>query len=90
MTFTFNGKRYRFYNSSQSRLPAGDDGKCDQQDEKRKGITIRRTLKGERRLDVLIHEMIHASCWDLAEETVGRMATEIAHALWRLGYRGEK
>lgn len=86
MTFTFNGRRYTF-RITKSRLV---DGSCSPPDGRSKEIVVRGALRGEHRLDSLIHEMLHASCWDLAEETVERTATEIARALWRLGYRGEK
>jgi hypothetical protein len=86
MTFTFNGKRYRF-RLMKSRYV---EGACSPPDGRGKEIAIRGSLRSEHRLDALIHEMLHASCWDLAEETVERTATDMARALWRLGYRGEK
>lgn len=43
-------------------------------------------LKGERRLDVVIHEMLHACFWDISEESIGESATDIARALWRFGW----
>jgi hypothetical protein len=35
----------------------------------------------------VVHECIHASNWDLPEETVHRMGKEIGCLLWKLGYR---
>jgi len=46
-------------------------------------------LSGERRLDVLIHEMLHGCFWDMSEEAIQFPATDIARALWRMGYRCE-
>lgn len=86
MILTFNGRRYSF------RTPTNFShrGSCSNPTDKEKTICIHAPLRGEERLEVLIHEMLHASCWDLAEESVERAAVEIARALWRLGYRGEK
>jgi len=44
-------------------------------------------LVGERRLEVLIHEMLHACYWDLDEEAIDITARDIARVLFRLGYR---
>jgi hypothetical protein len=66
------------------------DGECDAPDMPGKEIRIRRGLRPERELDVLIHEMVHAALWDLDESAVEELATDITRALTRLGYqRGE-
>jgi len=44
-------------------------------------------LKNTRRLDVLIHEMLHGCFWDISEEAIQFPATDIARVLWRMGYR---
>lgn len=41
-------------------------------------------------LDTLIHEMIHAEMPHESEKTVRRTASEIAKALFRIGYRVKK
>jgi hypothetical protein len=38
-------------------------------------------------MDTTIHEAIHAIRPELDEEAVASTATDIAHLLWRLGYR---
>lgn len=43
----------------------------------------------EDELNVIIHETLHASCFDLDESCVEETATSIAHVLWRLGWRKE-
>lgn len=62
-------------------------GYCDSPDAPSKSIEIDSKLKGEERLEVLIHEMLHASGWILDEEWVASTAHDIARILWRLGYR---
>ena len=39
------------------------------------------------RLDTVIHEALHAVRPELDEDAVARTATDIAHLLWKLGYR---
>lgn len=84
---TLRSKKYRVVLAA--RLGPDDHpvmGDCS--DPNRTGKTIRyyMGLKGERRLDVLIHEMLHACFWDISEESVEESATDIARALWRVGY----
>jgi hypothetical protein len=44
-------------------------------------------LRGEERLEVLLHELVHAAGWHLGESIVEQFANDAARALWRLGYR---
>jgi hypothetical protein len=62
-------------------------GECDAPTTKGKKIKIRESLKGEIRLDTIIHEQLHAADWTKDEEWVNDTATDIARNLWRLGYR---
>jgi len=62
-------------------------GDCDQPDQRGKEIRISSSLRGEQRLEVLIHEMVHAAGWHIDETFVERFAKDAARALWRLGYR---
>lgn len=63
------------------------DGDCDPPAARNKAIRIAQQLHGERRLAVLIHEMLHATHWSLDEAWIDAVSTDIARALWRLGYR---
>lgn len=64
------------------------DGLCSDPNEKDKTIWIDSRLKGEEELDTLIHEMLHAcDLWRTCEEHVTQQASDMARALWRLGYR---
>ena len=69
------------------RTPDDADGLCDPPDTPSKRIRISHTLKGERQLDATIHELLHASHWDLDEVAINDTATDIARILWKLGYR---
>lgn len=63
-------------------------GECDPPCKKGKEIRINPKLKGEQRLDTLLHEAIHAALWHLAdEEWVAQLATDLARMLTRQGYR---
>lgn len=70
-----------------SKLPQDIEGFCDNPAKKDKCIRVLRHLRGERKLTVLIHEMLHATNWELAEHHVDQVSMDIARALWRLGYR---
>lgn len=62
-------------------------GDCDPPDKPKKEIRVLSTLAGEERLEVLVHEMVHAAGWHIDEAFVERFARDTARALWRLGYR---
>ena len=62
-------------------------GDCDGPAAKHKEIRVLSGLRGEERLEVLIHEMLHAAGWHIDEAFVEQFARDVARALWRLGYR---
>lgn len=62
-------------------------GDCDPPTQLNKEIRIACSLRGEERLEVLIHEMVHAAGWHIDESFVERFARDAARSLWRLGYR---
>jgi hypothetical protein len=63
-------------------------GMCDHPGATGKEIRIAKGLRGgELLLEVLIHEILHASAWDLSEESVDQFGRDCARILWRLGYR---
>lgn len=68
-------------------IPMYFRGECDPPNTKGKEIRIRKTLRGEERLEVLIHESLHAVNWSLDEEHVNEISQDIARLLWRLNYR---
>jgi hypothetical protein len=52
-----------------------------------KEIRVHSGLRGEERLEVLIHKQIHAAGWHLDEEFVTRFAQDLARNLTKLGYK---
>lgn len=83
-------RRYRVLLAT--KLGAADeplDGDCSNPTFPDRMIRYYVGLKGERRLDVLIHEMLHACFWDVREEGIGEASTDVARVLWKVGYRNE-
>lgn len=62
-------------------------GHCDAPDVANRTIKIDQRLKGEERLEVIIHELLHAAGWHIDEEFVDQFGIDAARVLWRLGYR---
>ena len=59
----------------------------DPPDERGKEIRVSSTLKGEEKLEVIVHELVHAAGWHIDEKFAERFAGDAARVLWRLGYR---
>lgn len=64
-------------------------GDCASPSTKNKSIRVLSGLRGEERLEVLIHEMLHAADWYRDEEWVGEVASDIARAVTKLGYKDD-
>lgn len=62
-------------------------GECTTPVARQPVIVIRRGLPQKERLDVLIHEALHACRWYASEAWVNKTATQIAALLWRDGWR---
>ena len=62
-------------------------GECDPPTASRKEIRISREVAGEKELEILIHEMLHALNWTHDETHVEQSAVDIARTLWRIGFR---
>jgi len=65
-------------------------GECDDPCQPKKEIRIRERLKGEQKLEVLIHEMTHAAGWHIDEKFVEQFAKDLARNLTKLGYTDGK
>ena len=76
--------RDKYFRLSFDRLPKTHDGLCDMAT---RTIKVRKSLRGERQLDVIIHELLHGCHWDLDEAAIEETAEDLARVLWRLGYR---
>lgn len=53
-------------------------------------ILIDVSLRGAQRLEIALHELLHAYDPDLPERRVRVMGRTLARALWRLGYRDRR
>ena len=61
-------------------------GLCDI---KRREVTIDERTKPVKRLETILHELLHATCWDLSEECVTDFGRDAARILTKLGYSNE-
>lgn len=82
--------RGKFWNFVFGRTGKKYDGHCEGPQVLNKTIAICEKLKGERKLDVIIHEILHAAYWDLSEEAIEETGRDLSRILWRLGYREVK
>jgi hypothetical protein len=57
-------------------------GECSSPSEPNRVIKIKKGLDTKTRFEIILHEIIHAACWDLAEETVEEMATDATTILF--------
>lgn len=63
-------------------------GWCFHPDGGERVILMDQRLDDLETLEVLAHEVLHASCWDLSEETVTQFADDFARiAVKRFGFR---
>lgn len=80
------GSRYWIFRFG--RTPAGTWGICDPYSSP-KTVTVSKKIGEFNVLDTCVHEMLHACDMNdmVSEDWIERTGTEIAHGLWRLGYR---
>ena len=82
-----NDRTWRVRHVLSTDLAKGCDGECDHPPGRFPEIRVRRSLKGQRRLETEVHEVLHASRPELDEEAVSRTAAEVSSALWKIGWR---
>ena len=58
-------------------------GSCDPPTKPNKEIKILSSLKGQEKLEVMLHEILHAALWDLDEQAIEETAADAARALWK-------
>ena len=80
---TIDGRRWKMRKVRTLRRP----GDCDDPNTPGKEIRLRDSLKGKKRLDVIMHEVIHAWDFKLDEEAVMQFGNEVSQILWDEGYR---
>lgn len=79
--------RGRQWNLIRAHTGPKSDGHCDHPDEPGRKIVVHSGLKDLKELEILTHEMLHAAFWDIDEDVIDGVGTDIAKVLWRLGYR---
>ena len=88
MIVTIKRKRWELVFLPPSQMPTEDGkpirGQCDGPGQTKKKIKINNSLRGEERVEVIIHEMLHAADWDKDEEWVEQVAEDIARVLHKL------
>jgi len=50
-------------------------------------IRVPRSLKGQKEMEVLVHEFLHACFWGTDEYVIGEAGKVIAQVLWDEGFR---
>ena len=85
MQITLGGKKWKL--DPRAKLPGDRDGDCDPPTTPGKTIRIRAGLRGQHRLEIELHELLHAADWSKDEQWIGPIADDLARVLWRLGYR---
>jgi len=82
---TILGKTWRLIHPA--KLKDDDRGGCEPPDRRDPKIRVKRCLRGEERLEIYLHEMLHAAGWHIDEGFVTDFAADVARELWELGYR---
>ena len=77
----------KYWNLVFIELDENTGGECDSPDTKGKEIRISTDLQREEELEVVIHELLHASDWSKDEEWVEEIAQDISNVLMRLGWK---
>jgi hypothetical protein len=79
----------RVHDDPELRKPKSD-GVCRQLGGSRGySIVVKPGMEPRLMLETVVHELLHAGVWDLAEEAVNDTAKGIADALWKMGWRRE-
>lgn len=86
MRVKINGKQWHIWLVRSREIPSDRYGDCGYSGSK-PIIRVRRSLQGRLALNTMIHEVLHASRPELAEEAVTETANDLERVLWRLGYR---
>jgi len=82
MIVTINGNRFDFRYVAGRHFAENQDGTCESPIEAATPkIRIRRDLQPERKLEVTIHELLHAARWSMSEESVTQIAADMTRIL---------
>lgn len=77
----------KYWNLVFIELDENTGGECDSPDTKGKEIRISTDLQREEELEIIIHELLHASDWSKDEEWVEEIAQDISNVLMKLGWK---
>ena len=84
------GKVYKLFFVPRSKLGKDTYGDCDPPELKKPKIRVAEDLSPLKTLDIVIHESLHASAWELlSEEWIAETASNIARTLDSLGWKRE-
>jgi hypothetical protein len=86
-TAKLGGREWHIHFVRSRDIPSDRWGDCGHPDDAKPTIRVRRAVEGKNRMDLIIHEALHAIYPEETEEMVNRSATEIANLLWACGYR---
>ena len=78
---TIRGKRWLFQFVPNLFGQLGEWGSCDSPGTPGKSIRVDAGLRGQKLLETLVHEQLHAAYWDLDEEAIHEAARDIAKNL---------
>lgn len=85
MQLTILGRRWELVECDGRELP-GRWGECDDPRTPGKRIRIRKRLSGQHRVEILLHEQLHAAGFDMFDEGfVEQLARDLARNLGRAG-----
>jgi hypothetical protein len=81
------GKKWKIRFVLSKEIPSDRWADCSHPSDKNREIRVRRTLRGEERLETILHEALHALYPDESESVIDSQGKDLANLMWRCGYR---
>ena len=82
-----NGKHWKIRMVLPKDLPSDADGTCSYPPGRFPSLEVNKNLTEKQIMVTLIHELLHASCEVLAEESVIAISEAVAKGMWAMHYR---
>ena len=82
-----NGKHWKIKLVPAKDLPSDADGTCSYPPGRFPSLEVNKNLSEKMIMVTLIHELLHASCEVLAEESVIAISEAVAKGMWAMHYR---
>jgi len=82
-----NGKHWKIKLVPAKDLPSDADGTCSYPPGRFPSLEVNKNLTEKQIMITLIHELLHASCEVLAEESVIAISEAVAKGMWAMNYR---